>query len=210
MATIGAHFEAKCAQNQALDVLQNKNLRLGYTAKANAGEASWMYFVLSKLLWMLAAPSNAIALTIAAGAAVSATRFRRIGVAISAIGAFVLLLCGFGPVGVWLLRPLEDRFERPTNLAPPDGIIVLGGDISPAMFEDRGVLAPNGARLTEAVALARRFPLARIVFTGGSSNLLGSRSPRPRPLKDFSRRWAFPAGERHLRHDRAIHRKTQC
>jgi len=28
MATIGAHFEAKCAQNQALDVLQNKNLRL--------------------------------------------------------------------------------------------------------------------------------------------------------------------------------------
>src|ERR1700684_1883465 len=28
MATIAAHFEAKCAQNQALDVLQNKNLRL--------------------------------------------------------------------------------------------------------------------------------------------------------------------------------------
>jgi hypothetical protein len=49
---------------------------------------------------MLAAPSNAIALTIAAGAVVSATRFCRIGVAISAIGAFVLLFCGIGPAGV--------------------------------------------------------------------------------------------------------------
>ena len=153
-----------------------------------------MYFVLSKLLWMLAAPSNAIALTIAAGAAVSATRFRRIGVALSAIGAFVLLLCGFGPVGVWLLRPLEDRFERPTNLAPPDGIIVLGGDISPAMFEDRGVLAPNGARLTEAVALARRFPLARIVFTGFSSNLLEKPIPEAEAAERFLAAMGVPSG----------------
>ena len=78
-----------------------------------------MYFVLSKLLWTLTAPSNVIALIIAAGVVVSATRFRRIGGAISAIGAFLLLLCGFGPADVWLLRPLEDRFERPANLTPP-------------------------------------------------------------------------------------------
>jgi hypothetical protein len=138
-----------------------------------------MYFVLSKLLWTLAAPSNAIALTIATGAVVSATRFRRIGVAISAIGAFVLLFCGIGPAGVWLLRPLEERFERPANLTTPDGIIVLGGDINPAIFEQRGVLATNGARLTEAVALGRRFPLARLVFTGGSS-ILGKSIPEAR------------------------------
>jgi hypothetical protein len=47
-------------------------------AKANAGETSWMYFVLSKLLWTLTAPSNVIALIIAAGVVVSATRFRRV------------------------------------------------------------------------------------------------------------------------------------
>ena len=153
-----------------------------------------MYFVLSKLLWMLAAPSNAIALTIAAGAVVSATRFRRIGVAISAIGAFVLLFCGIGPAGVWLLRPLEDRFERPANLTTPDGIIVLGGDISPAMFEQRGVLATTGARLTEAVALARRFPLARIVFTGGSSNLLGTSIPEAEAAERFLAAMGVPSG----------------
>jgi hypothetical protein len=38
MATIGAHFEAKCTQNQALDVLQNKNLRLG--------DQSWYQFLI--------------------------------------------------------------------------------------------------------------------------------------------------------------------
>jgi hypothetical protein len=49
---------------------------------------------------------------------------------------------------------------------------LLGGDISSAMLAHRGVLAPHGGRLTEAVALARRFPLSRIIFTGGSSDLL--------------------------------------
>ena len=139
-------------------------------------------------------PSNAIALTIAAGAVVSATRFRRIGVAISAISAFVLLFCGLGSAGVWLLRPLEDRFERPANLTTPDGIIVLGGDISPAMFEQRGVLATTGARLTEAVALARRFPLAQIVFTGGSSNLFGKSIPEAEAAERFLAAMGVPSG----------------
>jgi uncharacterized SAM-binding protein YcdF (DUF218 family) len=144
-----------------------------------------MYFVLSKLLWMLTAPSNAIGIAIAAGVVSGAARFRRIGVAISAIGAFALLFCGFGPAGAWLLRPLEDRFERPTDLAAPAGIIVLGGDISAPMLEYRGVLAPSGARLTEAVALARHFPLARIIFTGGSSNLLTNSIPEAEAAERF-------------------------
>lgn len=153
-----------------------------------------MYFLLSKLLWMLATPSSLIALTITTGAILGATRFRRTGVVVSAIGAFVLLLCGFGPAGVWLLRPLEDRFERPANLTAPDGIIVLGGDISAAMLEDRGVLAPNGARLTEAVALARRFPLARVVFTGGSANLLAKSIPEAEAAEKFLAAMGVPGG----------------
>jgi uncharacterized SAM-binding protein YcdF (DUF218 family) len=153
-----------------------------------------MFFVFSKLLWWLAAPSNAIGFSIAAGAVVGATRYRRIGVAMSAVGASALLLCGFGPVGVWLLRPLEDRFERPANLTAPAGIIVLGGDIRTVMFEHRGSLEPNGARLTEAVGLARRFPLARVVFTGGSANLLAKSIPEAEVAERFLVAMGVPSG----------------
>jgi uncharacterized SAM-binding protein YcdF (DUF218 family) len=151
-----------------------------------------VFFIFSKLLWLLATPSNAIGIAIAAGVVVAVTRFRRIGVAVSAIGVFVLLLCGFGPVGVWLLRPLEDRFERPANLAAPAGIIVLGGDISAAMLEHQGVLAPGGPRLTEAVALARRFPLARVIFTGGSANLFLSSIAETEGAERFLKTMGIP------------------
>jgi uncharacterized SAM-binding protein YcdF (DUF218 family) len=56
-------------------------------------------------------------------------------------------------------------------MEPPDGIIVLGGAINEWMLEYRGSLSPVGARLTETVALARRFPRARIVFTSGPNSL---------------------------------------
>ncbi|MGO8832331.1 MAG: YdcF family protein [Roseiarcus sp.] len=145
-----------------------------------------MFFVFSKLLWLAAAPSNVIALMIGVGVLATATRFRRAGFVASAVGAAALLACGFGPVGIWILRPLEDRFERPgADLAAPDGIIVLGGAIKPAMLRFRGALVPDGARMTEAVALARRFPRTRIVFTGGSSNLLSAPMPEADAARQF-------------------------
>jgi uncharacterized SAM-binding protein YcdF (DUF218 family) len=62
------------------------------------------------------------------------------------------------------------------------------------MFEQRGVLATTGARLTEAVALARHFPLARIVFTGGSSNLLGKSIPEAKAAERFVAAMGVPSG----------------
>ena len=133
-----------------------------------------MFFVLSKLIFLAIAPSNLIALAIALGLALrAATRYRRIGNVMSVAAAIALLACGFGPVGAWIIRPLEDRFARPSfDLVAPEGIIVLGGAISPEMTKNRTTMAPIGARLTDTIALARRFPNARIVFTGGSSHLI--------------------------------------
>jgi uncharacterized SAM-binding protein YcdF (DUF218 family) len=130
-----------------------------------------MFFVLSKIFWLIAAPSNLIGFMIVAGSIALITRkHRRLGRFFIVAGLTALVACGLGPVGVWIIRPLEDRFERPTELAAPRGIIVLGGAISPEMFQDRSALAPLGGRLTEAVALWRRFPDAQVVFAGGSSD----------------------------------------
>ena len=51
---------------------------------------------------------------------------------------------------------------------------MLGGGITPDVSEARPEVALNEAaeRVTAAVALARRYPAARIVYSGGSSTLL--------------------------------------
>jgi len=94
-----------------------------------------------------------------------------------------LLLAGLGyylavlatPLPQWATLPLEDRFPRPaTAPAQVDGIVVLGGAVEQNLTEARGIPALNGAaeRMTEAVALLRRYPTARLVFTGGQGSLV--------------------------------------
>lgn len=130
-----------------------------------------MFFYASKLVWMLLAPSNLLILAAALGVALSFTRFMRAGRVLAALGVVGLLLAGFGPAGRTLARPLEDRFARPASLGDVAGIIVLGG----AIGASRGEVTFNASasRMTEAIDLARRFPAARLAFTGGSASLLG-------------------------------------
>ena len=84
------------------------------------------------------------------------------------------------PIGQWALKPIEDRFP-PLHSLPPrvDGIIVLGGVIDDYVIGKRGVprsLAAAGSpRLDAFLELARRYPMARHVFTGGSIELINGR-----------------------------------
>lgn len=84
-----------------------------------------------------------------------------------------LLVLAVLPWSDWLLRPLETRFPMQTELpSHVDGIVVLGGSIDPVRSQDRGrpTIADAPERLTALVELARRYPAARVVFTGGSGN----------------------------------------
>jgi uncharacterized SAM-binding protein YcdF (DUF218 family) len=99
-----------------------------------------------------------------------AFRFFRV---MSTIAVLVLSICLFTSVSAVLLRPLEDRFARPALADVPTGIIVLGGSTDEAISASRDQVTLDGAaeRVTEAVALSRRFPNARLVFSGGSGRL---------------------------------------
>lgn len=68
------------------------------------------------------------------------------------------------------MRPLEDRFPRPpADMPEPTGIIVLGGVIGyPSVPRGAIALTQDGERLTETAALARRYPNAMVVFSGGN------------------------------------------
>ncbi|MCK8785116.1 YdcF family protein [Roseomonas sp. NAR14] len=143
-----------------------------------------MSFALSKLLWMLLQPSNFLLLVSWAGLALIWLRRERPGGRLRGylwgrrlltlgLGglAFVILL----PVGPLLLLTLESRF--PIVAAPParvDGIIVLGGAVETELTAEWGLPSLNAAaeRMTTFATLARRYPEARLVFTGGSGLLL--------------------------------------
>jgi uncharacterized SAM-binding protein YcdF (DUF218 family) len=134
-----------------------------------------MFFYLSKLFWIFAEPSNFVGFVMIICIFGLATRYRRAAHALLAVTAIGYAFCGFGPGAAWLMRPLEDRFPRPgPDLAAPDGIIVLGGAMDELVSAARGasVLNDSGSRMTEAVALAFRFPKAKLIFTGGSGELL--------------------------------------
>jgi uncharacterized SAM-binding protein YcdF (DUF218 family) len=135
-----------------------------------------MFFYLAKVLWFVLQPSTLIALLIGYGAILIWTGWARWGRRFVSVGAALLLIAGLSPLGNALILPLEDRFPR-TDLdqpPPPAGFIVLGG------VEDRLVgrarkaptLNEAGERVVETVMLARRFPEAKIAFSGGDAGIL--------------------------------------
>ncbi len=142
-----------------------------------------MFFVASKVLWLFLAPVNLLLVAALIGAALSGGRFARAGRRIAIVAIALLLAIGVLPLGVWLIAPLEDRFPPPpASMLPPYGIIVLGGAIDDDLGRARHqvILVDGAARLTEAVALARRFPQARLVYTGGSNSLIATDSSEAR------------------------------
>jgi uncharacterized SAM-binding protein YcdF (DUF218 family) len=131
-----------------------------------------MFFNASKIFWLIAEPVSLAIFVGLLGIVLLFTRFARAGRALMA-GAMIALAVGsLTPIGVVLLRPLEDRFPQPSAaMPPPTGIIVLGGAVDTARSESRRqvYLDADAARMTAAVELARRYPNARLVFTGGSA-----------------------------------------
>jgi uncharacterized SAM-binding protein YcdF (DUF218 family) len=139
-----------------------------------------MFFVLSKVLGFFVVPSNAIAVICALGLGLSLTRCRRVGRRALAVGILLLLVFGYSPAGNVLLLSLTERFPAwQFDGHEPDGIIVLGGAIDSEVSAARNALETDASaeRIIAMLELARRFPNARIVFSGGSGNLIENSMP---------------------------------
>ena len=134
-----------------------------------------MFFAISKTLGVMALPTNLLIGLGILGALLCATRWAWTGRRLAITAIVLLAICGFSPLGNLLLYPLESRFP-PWNAADgaPDGIIVLGGPIDADLSaeHDTPVVRSAADRLIAGAALARQYPNARFVFTGGSANLI--------------------------------------
>ena len=133
-----------------------------------------MTFLLTKFGGDLLRPSVLLLLACWAGFWFAFYRGSAWGRRLLAAGLTGYLLVLLLPVNSWALLPLEDRFPRPDEPSHINGIIVLGGAIDNEITADRGIpsLNSDAERMTEAVALARRHPEARLLFTGASGSVI--------------------------------------
>ena len=125
------------------------------------------FLSVSKLFWFFAVPSHALVWLLALGVALSSYRVGRILIAATVLALLVLV---FVPVGDWAIESLENQYPRGPWPAHVDGILELGGGLHSTVTALRGVPgAEDGeGRPVATVELARRYPTARIIFSGGT------------------------------------------
>jgi uncharacterized SAM-binding protein YcdF (DUF218 family) len=134
-----------------------------------------IFFWLSKLVWLVISPDSLLLLLILFAWAMCGFRKDRLARKTLSVVSISLLVIALAPVNEWLLYPLENRF--PANPALPakiDGIIVLSGGEN-AIFAAAWKQPEFGGaaeRDLTFLKLARQYPDAKLLFTGGSGNML--------------------------------------
>lgn len=103
----------------------------------------------------------------------------RTGQALGWVALLVLTLSFWTSGSEELLRTLETRYPQPApiDMEQQVGVVVLGGALSdPALWTAHHQVGLNehAERMTEAVAMLRRYPHLRLVFTGGIGNIAGT------------------------------------
>lgn len=135
-----------------------------------------MFYYVSKVVWFFATPSNLLVVLVLLGLLLQPIRrLRPFGTGLSALCAVLLLFAGLSPLANWMMLPLEERFPAfRDDGRPVDGVVVLGGSVLAEESLGRGQLTLNdaGERVVALADLARRYPVARIVFTGGGGTIL--------------------------------------
>ena len=111
--------------------------------------------MLSKTLGIMLLPANLMIGVGLVGAVLLATRFVSLGRKLLVASVVLLAICGYSPLGIWLLYPLEARFPAwDAARGAPDGIVVLGGAIDPDLSAAHDIpvheLTPRHASLEEA------------------------------------------------------------
>lgn len=133
-------------------------------------------FILAKLFWIVAQPLCLAFLMGTVGILALVMKRRATALVFGAAGLIILFVALFTSTGIYLVQDLEDRFPRPGQLSPdPACLIILGGGIDTEPGSTRGGYSLNddGDRYIEAVRLARLYPAARIIMSGGDGSIDG-------------------------------------
>ena len=155
-------------------------------------------FLISKIFWLVAQPLSFSFFAVFAGLLTTGAGLRRTGTVFCGLGALVLFVSLFTTAGPYALQALEDRFPRPAPPASLSCIIVLGGAFENEVMAGRGGAEFNQAadRFIETLALAKRYPEARILVSGGDGSFSGAYAGDAEASESFLA--AFDAGGERL------------
>lgn len=134
---------------------------------------STIFFIAAKLLGALLQPGTWIVIALAVIVLALILQRRRLALWVSGITLVVLVVLSVLPIGSLLLQPIERSYPANPSVDRVDGIIVLGGgeDARASAYWDQMQFNEGAERYTTALALARRFPDAKVLFVGGSGAL---------------------------------------
>ncbi len=133
------------------------------------------FFLVAKIFWLLCSPESLLViLTLSCFFLIFIKAYKKAKILSGFLFVSILMISIF-PVGDWLLYPLEKRFPPAHKLsAPIDGIIILGGSekIFNSFVWQQVELNQHSERFFAFIKLAREFPYARHVYTGGTGDPL--------------------------------------
>lgn len=128
-----------------------------------------MYFFLSNTFGFFSQPTNVILFLAGVGFVLMPFRYR-LGRSLLICTSISLVIAGLSPLGNMLLTPLEQRFPGLKYPEHIDGVIVLGGSYDRIRgYLSTVLLDDNTPAFTVVASLARRYPDAKIVFSGGTA-----------------------------------------
>jgi uncharacterized SAM-binding protein YcdF (DUF218 family) len=126
-----------------------------------------MFFIISKIVWVLIAPSNLIAICLILGVILY---FIHKTISEFFIGFSFLLLILFGvlPTGYNMVVWLEKQYSIPLFTDNIEGFIVLGGSFETDLsaVHKTPQLNSSADRLYQAVKLINMYPDSKLLFTG--------------------------------------------
>jgi uncharacterized SAM-binding protein YcdF (DUF218 family) len=133
-----------------------------------------IFFYLSKIVWIVISPDSIFIILLTVCLLLFLLKQSEKATFLLVLLTFFTLFLSFFSVGNWMLYPLESRFQHNPELPEKvDGIIVLGGSVTPDVSAYWQQLETNEAheRLSSFIQLAQHYPDAMLVFSGGIASI---------------------------------------
>jgi len=133
-----------------------------------------LFFYVAKIAWLLVAVDSLLVICLCLGVVFLYMGWLKAGRRLLSLLALLSLIIGLFPVGEWLFYPLERQNPPITLPAQVDGVVVLGGgeQVGLSYAWQQPALGEGGERITTMVQLAKAYPNAPVVFTGGSGRMV--------------------------------------
>lgn len=147
-----------------------------------------MFFTASKIVWALLSPLAFVLVLFLLGIILLLISFSRTALFFIFTGIIIFCVLGLLPIGPDLLATLENEHTRPQKMPTKvTGIVVLGGSFETEFSESHGfpVATQKVQRVLDGLRLAKEYPGAKLVFSGGEGSLFHQDHPEAKDVQSF-------------------------